>query len=192
MSGPNSDAEHLIVSSSQMKSIEEKMFACGMTVEALMEKVGLAMKNWLFHNKKLLKHGVLVLVGPGNNGGDGLVLARELYLSGVKVSLWCPLPIKKALITKHLSYCTAIGIPTLKTFPDVDSDVLWIDALFGLGQSKAIPTDLGLLFKKREKHNPGKLISLDVPSGICSDTGKILAYGVAASAAIFSKLGPLI
>ncbi len=184
MSGPNSDAEHVIVSSSQMKAVEEKMFACGMTVEALMEKVGLEMKNWLLHNSRLLIHGVLVLVGPGNNGGDGLVLARELYLEGVQLTLWCPFTIKKVLIAKHLAYCTAIGIPIIKTYPDVNSDSLWIDALFGLGQTREIPTDLGLLLKKREKHNPGKLISLDVPSGICSDTGKTL--GIAAAKASFT------
>ena len=53
MQGPNSDAEHLMVSSSQMKDIEEKPFSFGMPVEALMEKVGLEIKKWFLDFPKL-------------------------------------------------------------------------------------------------------------------------------------------
>ncbi len=181
---PNADAENLIVSSSQMKGIEEKLFSCGMPVEALMEKVGLSMKNWLLANPRLLENGVIVLVGPGHNGGDGLVLARELYLSGIKVSLWCPIPIKRDLVANHFEYCISIGIDALKSPPDFLSNELWIEALFGIGQTKEIPEDIGLLLKNREQSNPGKLIALDVPAGICSDTGKKL--GIAAAKATYT------
>ena len=78
-----------------MRWLEEKLFSYGMPEEALMEKVGLRMKDWFMKNTEFLNDGVLVLVGPGHNGGDGLVLARELYLEGFEVSLWCPLKIKK-------------------------------------------------------------------------------------------------
>ncbi len=68
-----------------MRWLEEKLFSYGMPEEALMEKVGLRMKDWFMKNTEFLNEGVLVLVGPGHNGGDGLVLARELYLAGVDV-----------------------------------------------------------------------------------------------------------
>ena len=98
----NSDSDHLIVSSFQMKEVENKLFLFGMPVEALMEKVGISLKDWLLQKPYLLEHGVIVLVGPGHNGGDGLVLARDLYLLRIEVYLWCPLPIQKLLASKHL------------------------------------------------------------------------------------------
>ena len=179
MPWPKPDADHLIVSSSQMKDIEAKLFSFGMPVEALMEKVGLEMKKWFFEYPILLENGVVVLVGPGHNGGDGLVLARELFLDNIDVSLWCPLPVKKELTLKHLSYCNSIGIRELKSAPDVLSNALWIESVFGVGQTRELSQELALLFKNREKFKPGRLVSLDVPAGICSDTGKKFATGAA-------------
>ena len=72
-----------------MAAAEQRLFESGMPVAALMEKVGLAMAAWLLARRDLLRHGVVVLVGPGHNGGDGLVVARELHLAGIEVSLWC-------------------------------------------------------------------------------------------------------
>ena len=45
--------------------------------------------------ESVLKRGITVLIGPGHNGGDGAVVARELFLKGYKVQVWCPFPIKK-------------------------------------------------------------------------------------------------
>ena len=78
---PQSDSEHLIVSSEQMQNIENKMFSMGMPVEALMEKVGIGISSWILDRQGLIENGAIVLVGPGHNGGDGLVVARELYLA---------------------------------------------------------------------------------------------------------------
>ena len=85
-----------------MRGLEQSLFDSGMPVAALMEKVGLAMASWLLKRRDLLRNGVLVLVGPGHNGGDGLVVARELHLAGIEVSLWCPLAIRKQLTADHL------------------------------------------------------------------------------------------
>ncbi len=179
---PNSDPDHLILSSSQMMDMENKLFSLGMPAEALMEKVGLAMSKWFFSNSYLLENGVVILIGPGHNGGDGLVLARELYLAGVEVCIWCPLPIKKTLTANHLAYCISIGIRNLENSPEISLKSLWVEALFGLGQTKALPKQIGLLFQEREKVNPGNLISLDIPAGISSDTGeKLDAMAVVAS-----------
>ena len=63
-----------------MVALEQEWLASGLPVPALMEKVGLAMAAWCLQQPGLLEQGVLVLVGPGHNGGDGLVVARELSL----------------------------------------------------------------------------------------------------------------
>ena len=71
-----------------MAQLEQVLFANGMPVEALMEKAALAISRRLQEPdcwSQLQAHGALVLVGPGHNGGDGLVIARELHLAGIAV-----------------------------------------------------------------------------------------------------------
>ncbi len=172
MPWPGFDADHVMVTSAQMKSIEGEIFSNGLPVEVLMEKVGLLMTAWLNKTPYLLDRGVVVLVGPGHNGGDGLVVARELFLKGIKVRIWCPLPISKHLTAKHFSYATWLGIEILKDTPDVFEESLWIEALFGLGQSRPLPNLIAKVLRDRQQNQPERLISLDVPAGICSDTGK--------------------
>ena len=80
---PPRDAEHLLVSSTQMATLEQQLFASGLPVEALMEKAALAVARRLEQPDwwpQLQQRGALVLVGPGHNGGDGLVVGRELHL----------------------------------------------------------------------------------------------------------------
>ena len=87
MSWPCIDADHCLVSTAEMVALEEEWLASGLPVPALMEKVGLAMTAWCLARRELLANGVLVLVGPGHNGGDGLVVARELAQAGADNSL---------------------------------------------------------------------------------------------------------
>ena len=159
LSWPKADADHILVSAAEMAAIEREMVANGMPVASLMEKVGKSMAAWLLNQPTLLAHGVFVVVGPGHNGGDGLVLARELYLEKVEVSFWCPLPIRASLTKKHLAYANWLGINQFKEAPDVTHEAFWVDALLGLGQSRAIPKGIGKLFLAREKIQPGKLLS---------------------------------
>ena len=147
----------------------------GMPVEALMEKVGISISSWILSRHGLIENGVIVLVGPGHNGGDGLVVARELYLAGIDISIWCPFPLKKELTQKHFDYATKIGIKILKTNPDPSSDLLWIESLFGLGQSRIVSEDMMELLNLKNKFSPNKLISIDVPFGLDSDNGNILS-----------------
>ncbi len=172
---PQSDSEHLIVSCEQMQNIENEMFSMGMPVEALMEKVGIGISSWILDRQGLIRNGAIVLVGPGHNGGDGLVIARELYLAGIDVSIWCPFPLKKELTQKHFDYAMQIGINIMKKKPDPNSDSLWIESLFGLGQSTIIAQDIIDLLNLKKKYSPQKLISVDIPVGLDSDNGKKLS-----------------
>ena len=115
---PKLDSEHLIVYSKQMLEIEKDIFSRGMPVESLMEKVGLQISQWLLERKDLIKNGVIVFIGPGHNGGDGAVVARELFLKGYDVTIWCPFPIKKKLTWQQLNYITSIGVKKLDNLPD--------------------------------------------------------------------------
>ena len=169
-----------------MAACEQRLFDSGMPVAALMEKVGLAMAAWLLARRDLLRHGVVVLVGPGHNGGDGLVVARELHLAGVEVSLWCPLPIRKPLTAEHLRHGEWLGLQRLADEPDPGGAALWLDAVFGLGQSRPLPEFLADLFRRRQQLQPGSLISLDLPSGLCSDQGTVLGEQAACASVTLS------
>jgi NAD(P)H-hydrate epimerase len=181
---PKRDAHHLLVSGVQMAALENQLFASGLPVEALMEKAALAVSRRLLEGRGsdpgLLASatapptGVVVLVGPGHNGGDGLVVARELQLAGVPVQLWCPFERRKPLTERHWSHAQWLGIPVLREPPDPRDPGLWIDALFGNGQSRPPGEAIENLLRAREEAAAGPLMAIDVPTGLCSDTGRVL------------------
>ena len=131
---PTIDSKHLMVYSKQMSDLEKEMFSQGMPQEALMEKAGIQISRWLMKRKSLLKNGVTVVIGPGNNGGDGAVIARELFLKGYQIKVWCPFDLKKELTINHVNYLTSMGVSKLNEPPDTNEKDLWIDAVFGNNQ----------------------------------------------------------
>ncbi len=181
---PARDGDHLLVSGAQMASLEEELFASGLPVEALMEKAALAVSRRLLEGPaprpgQPLAAGVVVLVGPGHNGGDGLVVARELHLAGVPVRLWCPFERRKPLTERHWSHALWLGIPVLEEPPEPGAADLWIDALFGNGQSRPPGEAIERLLGAREQAEAGPMVAIDVPTGLCSDTGRVLGQQAA-------------
>lgn len=174
-----------------MATLEEQLFASGLPVEALMEKAALAMARRLQQPDwwpQLQQRGTLVLVGPGHNGGDGLVVARELHLAGIAVRLWSPFERHKPLTASHLSHVRWLGIPELTNSPDPADTAIWIDALFGIGQSRALSEALETLLEKRQALQPGQLIAIDGPTGLCADRGVLLGR-TAACAGLSLSIG---
>ncbi len=169
---PTIDSKHLIVDSKQMLILEKEMFSDGMPKEALMEKAGIQISRWLLKRKPLLKHGITVLIGPGHNGGDGAVVARELFLKGFFVQVWCPFPIKKTLTNNHLNYITSIGVKKLVDPPNATGKELWIDAVFGNNQKREVDNKLIKLLNQKFHNKYGKVISIDIPTGLCPDKGE--------------------
>ena len=185
---PPHDADHLLVDAAQMLALEQALFRSGLPQAALMEKVGLAMTERLLTRPDLLREGVLVLVGPGHNGGDGLVVARSLHASGIHVRLWIPLPVRRELTASHLQHARWLGLDSVSDPPDPRESCLWIDAVFGLGQTRPLPPLLADLFDRRQVHQPNHLVSLDLPSGLCSDSG-LPIQGKAATAGLTLCVG---
>ena len=185
---PERNGRHLLVSSAQMAALEEQLFASGLPVEALMEKAALAVSRLLLdqHGERLARHGALVLVGPGHNGGDGLVIARELHLAGISTAIWSPFERHKPLSNAHLHHAMWLGIPRLESSPDPGSAVLWIDALLGIGQRRAPGEELEALLQARQRQLPGALIAIDVPTGLCADTGQATGSGMAQAVSTYA------
>jgi len=179
MPWPAVDADHLLVRSDQMLELEQQWLASGLPVAALMETVGQRMAEWCLQRPARLARGVLVLVGPGHNGGDGLVLGRKLLERGITVRVWAPLPLRQSLTSEHWRHLLWLGGAVQESEPDPADPALWIDALFGLGQTRPLPDPVAHLLQKRQLCTPGQLISLDCPSGLDSDSGAPLGAAVA-------------
>jgi ADP-dependent NAD(P)H-hydrate dehydratase / NAD(P)H-hydrate epimerase len=77
-----------LVTADQMRALEQRADTSGNTYAMMMERAGKAVADAIIERYRARDQRVLVLVGPGNNGGDGLVCARYLHDAGVRVSLY--------------------------------------------------------------------------------------------------------
>ena len=182
---PARDAAHLLVHSDQMAALEAELFASGLPIEALMEKAALQISRRLLAEPALLAGGVVVLVGPGHNGGDGLVVARELHLAGIDVTLWCPFERRKPLTDAHWRHALWLGLAWSTTSPDPTDPRLWIDALFGIGQHRPPGEAIERLLAARQLERPGHLVAIDAPTGLCADSGRVLGGAAACASRTF-------
>lgn len=170
------------VSAAQMQAIEAQLFESGFPVAALMEKVaGRIVTHWLDHWERSQTVGVLV--GPGHNGGDALVVARELYLQGYDVVIYGPFERCKPLTTNHGRYCRSLGIPWCGTWTEMASALgqgaLILDGLFGFGLSRPLMGDVAVAVTAiNQSQMP--VISIDLPSGIHTDSGEALGTAIKA------------
>ncbi|MGB4660599.1 MAG: NAD(P)H-hydrate dehydratase, partial [Mobilitalea sp.] len=146
--------------------------------------------------EKILKTDrILVLCGPGNNGGDGIAAGRILYLQGYSVAILfigdenkCSKEMKAQFeIAKNL------GIQ-IKEDNDISKYNIIIDAIFGIGLSRQVTGKQEEIIKKLNAENH-IVYSVDIPSGISSDNGKIMNAAVKANETItfgYQKQGLLL
>lgn len=123
----------VVVSAQQMRDIEGRIFAAGMPVAALMEKVGGLIVRRIQALYPLQAQRVGILVGPGHNGGDALVVARELHFQGYEVVVYCPFAKLKELTSQHAHYVASLQIPCFDSLEPLQNCDLLIDGLFGFG-----------------------------------------------------------
>jgi ADP-dependent NAD(P)H-hydrate dehydratase / NAD(P)H-hydrate epimerase len=171
--------QRFAVTTAQMSAIESRLFAAGMPVAALMEKVaGLLTQRIQALYPAAQKVGVLV--GSGHNGGDALVVARELYLSGREVLWYCPLSHLKELTASHAQYAESLSIPKVDRVDLLEDCDLLIDGLFGFGLNRPLE---GSLAEAIDYLNtiPIPILSIDLPSGIETDTGAVLGTAIKAT-----------
>ncbi|MGI8927461.1 MAG: NAD(P)H-hydrate epimerase, partial [Tepidiformaceae bacterium] len=181
-----------LVTAAQMRVLEAAAVAAGSSPAQLMEEAGLAVAQeaWMLLGT-LEGRSIVVLVGPGNNGGDGIVAARHLASWGAGVIVFLPLP--RPAADPLLAGLEGAGVNLMP--PGGDGDALAraltgadlvVDALLGIGQSRAIdpagPMGLALasVAEARRGYQPPKLIAVDLPSGMQADTGALDPLTVAA------------
>jgi len=179
---PHAERDRWVVTAAQMRDIEAQVFAAGMPVAALMEKVaGLvaARIQTLYPRAQLAGKTVGVLVGPGHNGGDALVVARELHLQGYSVLIHAPIAKQKPLTANHAQYAQSLGIPFVETIDPLLNGGLLIDGLFGFGLERPLTGEMATLVD-RVSQSGAAIVSIDLPSGLHTDTGMALGTAIRA------------
>ena len=173
-----------IVTVEEMRRIEERCVQQGIPLDTLVEKAGLAVARKARERLEVVRKApLLVLVGPGNNGGDGLVAARHLWEWGTDVTAYLALPRSKD--DPKLKFLPDVGVSVVRAEDDPSFELLdgllskahlVIDALLGIGRSRpiegALAGVLSRLAKARAERAKMKLIALDLPTGLNADTGE--------------------
>jgi ADP-dependent NAD(P)H-hydrate dehydratase / NAD(P)H-hydrate epimerase len=171
----------LVVNSNQMRSIEADIFASGMPVAALMEKAALLTAKQIQKCYSLAHFSKIgVIVGPGHNGGDALVISRELHLAGYQISLFCPIAQLKDLTAQHANYVKHLGLIFQENLESLGNCQLIIDGLFGFGLERTLSGEIAELVDKINSWQKS-VISIDIPSGIHTNTGEVLGTAIKAT-----------
>lgn len=174
-----------LLTAAQMRAIEQAAIESGeVTGLELMERagrgvVGAILEEW--PTMALTSHKAVVLCGPGNNGGDGFVVARLLKLRGWEVSVFllgneAKLPVDAA--TNCQRWMELGKIKGLAEVPEFEQDYdLYIDALFGTGLTRGLDKEpLRIISGRRASpYHQERWLAVDIPSGLCADSGRVIA-----------------
>ena len=162
-----------ILSIKDIKKLEVREFKRRGNSFSLMKNAGMAAAKVIL--KSIKKQPIIVICGPGNNGGDGFILAEYLRKKGYEVDVFCLQ--KKYYKGDALKALNQLQIKS-KSILDlkIKKKSVVIDCLFGTGISRKISGFLRKIIFKINKSKQ-KTISIDIPSGVHGDTGKV--YGCA-------------
>lgn len=171
----------IVVTAAQMRSIEGQIFAAGMPVAALMEKVAGKITDRIvaFYPQSSVQR-IGILVGPGHNGGDALVVARELHFRGYDITVCCPVTRLKELTARHCQYVKSLGIPCHTEIDPLRHCDVFIDGLFGFGLERSLTEPLVSMVNQINQWQRS-IVSIDVPSGLHTDTGEALGIAIRAT-----------
>jgi hydroxyethylthiazole kinase-like uncharacterized protein yjeF len=151
-----------------MAAADQAAIDAGTSGIELMERAGAAVADAV--TARFSPRPTLVLAGPGNNGGDGYVVARRLLERGWDVRAVAVATPKthdaRAAAARWTGKTVALGGEAARAG-------LIIDALFGAGLDRPLSSDLARLARSLEP-SPDKVVAIDVPSGLSGDTGRPL------------------
>ena len=194
-----------LLTAAQMRAIEEAAIASGkVTGLELMERAGrgvveaifeewpelapsrgptLKPPEYLLQDDEVCLHRAVVLCGPGNNGGDGFVVARLLKEAGWDVDVFLYGDAGKLPPDAKVNYERWVEMGDVLTLSGADLDAaghipsLVIDAIFGTGLSRQIEAELADAVRHYSWTFLADVpvVSIDVPTGICADSGRSLS-----------------
>jgi hydroxyethylthiazole kinase-like uncharacterized protein yjeF len=172
-----------IVTIEQMASLERASDKTGVSVDVLMRKAGLAVANHVIQQfPSPLRDKVLVLVGPGNNGADGLIAASYLHQHGIQVQIYACTAMEKDNVNMTLINGNAIPISKITNDPNLEllrrhlsSSSIVIDAILGTGNNRPIQGQLRHILQQvtNARKKGAQLLAIDLPTGLNADTGAV-------------------
>jgi ADP-dependent NAD(P)H-hydrate dehydratase / NAD(P)H-hydrate epimerase len=193
-----------LVTADQVKTLDQQAEKSGVAIAKLMENAGRGVAEQIRNLLGVVKgRRMVVFAGPGNNGGDGLVAARYLHDWGADVRVYL-LAKRRAddanvpeLVKREIDMADAGDDPRFAALDRFLSDAeVIIDALLGTGPSRPIEANLAEILERvhrlREGPQPPRLIAVDLPTGVNSDTGAVDPHTVPADITValgFSKVG---
>lgn len=157
----------------------------------LMENAGIACAKEILRYSKILLKKVSIFCGPGNNGGDGFVIARHLFNRGVRPTVFffqksADMKADSSVNFKIISKMRLELVDCSKTVKwesikrSLKSSELVVDALFGSGLSRDIEGPIKALIQKINlSRRP--VVSVDIPSGLNADTGDVMGVSIQAN-----------
>ena len=156
-----------VLTADQMRAAEQALFDAGTSVSELMEIAAGGAAEWI--RRVAAGRPVTVLCGPGNNGGDGYVIARLLREAGNAVTVIAPLdPATTAAKEAKLRWDGPVA-----TADSGAKGEVFVDCLFGSGLARPLVAEHALLLRDLAARHSYK-VAVDVPSGIASDSGAVL------------------
>lgn len=183
-----------LVTSDQMRALEQAAVEAGASLDELMEAAGLAVAQEVWLSLGVVAgRRVLVLVGPGNNGGDGLVAARHLaeWEADVAIYLLAPRDDDKLARVRELDvpvFSAAEDQESMTLQEALDGAEVVIDALLGIGRQRPIDGDLARILERlhasSKNARPPQIVAVDVPTGVNADSGDARPLAVRADMTI--------
>lgn len=161
------EAHDQILTIARMRAAEAALIAAGSSVDALMQTAGHGASDWVW--RMAAGRAVTVLCGPGNNGGDGYVIAEAIRVRGGEVVVMAAL----APATDAARHAAALYRGTvLHDDAEPAGDVL-VDCLFGSGLTRPLSAEHAALLGRLAGSHRHR-IAIDLPSGVESDSGRQL------------------
>ena len=164
----------------ESRAVDRSLIGAGVTGVLLMENAGRGAAEEIMRRAPSARR-VTVLVGPGNNGGDGLVVARHLVTAraSIEVTVACVVDPSKltgdAAVMRDAWFAVGGAVSVLREADDptplVEGRDVVVDALFGTGLSRALEGAPLRCVEALAKASPALVVALDVPSGVDADTG---------------------
>ncbi len=171
------DSRHILLNNQQMAKADGLTIEGGVTGSALMENAGRAVAEEIMKIREPAR--AAILCGPGNNGGDGFVIARHLKEKGwtVRIGLLGELA---ALKGDAAAKAAEWGEGVRPLSPDLLTDAgVIVDALFGTGLSRPIDGRAAEIIAAANRSNALR-IAVDIPSGISGNSGEALGEAFSA------------
>jgi len=181
-----------LLTAAQMRAIEQAAIDSGeVTGLELMERAGRGVVEAILEEwptMVLTSHKAVVLCGPGNNGGDGFVVARLLKERGWEVEVFLYGDEEKLPVDAKENCERWREMGEVASTSGINADALWegaydllIDGVFGTGLTRGLAAYLGpWLYHSNDSQSiddTTKTVAIDIASGICSDSGRELGEG---------------